>query len=212
MSQLVQDLQRSFRIGRGAGNRPRRASGAKACYSLEPSSSTSSTLPTTARNSSSGNAASFRRPAYKRSSWRSDIESRSTPPTHSSERGRCSQRRRISAARGSETARSRKPRSISASLGGSRLRRVARPRPAGATSAGVPIAGGCRPPTGSDARRRSSSISCPLNEFRVARVQRNRQPSGREGPQAGPELESSRSHRRRSCSHSPNRTAQKRPL
>jgi hypothetical protein len=36
------------------------------------------------------------------------------------------QRSRISAARGSETARSRKPRSISASLGGSRLRRVAR--------------------------------------------------------------------------------------
>jgi hypothetical protein len=48
--------------------------------------------------------------------------------TRSSARGRCGQRRRISAARGSETARSRKPRSISASLGGSRLRRVARGR------------------------------------------------------------------------------------
>jgi hypothetical protein len=74
----------------------------------------------------SGNAASFSRPAYKLSNSRSDIESRSTPPTRSSARGRCNHRKRISAARGSETAFSRSPRSISASLGGSPLRRVAR--------------------------------------------------------------------------------------
>jgi hypothetical protein len=44
----------------------------------------------------------------------------------SSLRGLCNQRRRISAARGSETALSRRPHSISASLGGLRSRRVAR--------------------------------------------------------------------------------------
>jgi len=47
--------------------------------------------------------------------------------TRSSARGRCNQRSRISAARGSVTARSRKPRSISASDGGSLSLRVARP-------------------------------------------------------------------------------------
>jgi hypothetical protein len=51
-----------------------------------------SRLAISARSSSSGNAASFSKPAYKRSSWRSDIESRSTPPTRSSTRGRCNQR------------------------------------------------------------------------------------------------------------------------
>jgi hypothetical protein len=40
--------------------------------------------------------------------------------------GRCNQRSRISAARGSETARARKPRSMSSSEGGLRSRRVAR--------------------------------------------------------------------------------------
>jgi hypothetical protein len=90
------------------------------------SGSPASRLATTARSSWSGKAASFNRPAYNRSSSRSDIESRSTPPTRSSVRGRCSQRSRISAARGSETARSRSPCSISASLGGSRFPRVER--------------------------------------------------------------------------------------
>ena len=54
----------------------------------------------------------------------------STPPTRSSARGRCNKRRRISAARDRRPRARRKTRSISASLGGSRLRRVARsPRP-----------------------------------------------------------------------------------
>jgi hypothetical protein len=78
-------------------------------YALEPSSSPASTYSTSARSSSSGNAASFSRAAYNRCSCASDIDSRSTPPTRSSARGRCNQRSRISAARGSETARSRKP-------------------------------------------------------------------------------------------------------
>jgi hypothetical protein len=64
------------------------------------------------------NDASFSKPAYKRSSCSSDSASRSTHPLFASRPGRCNHRRRISAARGSETARSRKPRSISASLGG----------------------------------------------------------------------------------------------
>jgi hypothetical protein len=54
--------------------------------------------------------------------------SRSTPGVASGERTLCSHLSRISAARGSETARSRRPRSISASEGGSRSRRFARCR------------------------------------------------------------------------------------
>ena len=86
-------------------------------------------LTTSARSSSSGNAASLSRPAYNLSSSRSDIES-----------GRRHQRvpRREGAATNEGESRQhgigdrarRKTRSISASLGGSRLRRVARsPRP-----------------------------------------------------------------------------------
>jgi hypothetical protein len=118
----------------------------ESCYSLEASSSPSSRLATSARSSSSGKAASFSRPAYKRSSWRSDIESRSTPPTRSSARGRCNQRSRISAARGSETARSLSPRSMSASVGGPSRRRLARPELVERDEAhmrGVPPFGGC---------------------------------------------------------------------
>jgi hypothetical protein len=68
-------------------------------------------------------------------------------------RGRCSQRNRISAARGSDTARSRKPRSISASLGGSRLRRAARDRHSsrerGSARAAVPPSPRTTPPISS---------------------------------------------------------------
>ena len=46
-------------------------------------------------------------------------------------RGLCNQRKRLSATRGSEIAHSRRPRSISASLGGSRERSVARTGPVG---------------------------------------------------------------------------------
>jgi hypothetical protein len=74
----------------------------------------------------SSSEASFTKPACKRSSCVSDMASRSTPGVASGGRTLCSHRRRISAARGSVTAFSRKPRSISASLGASRVRRVAR--------------------------------------------------------------------------------------
>jgi hypothetical protein len=68
--------------------------------------------------------ASRTRPTCKRSSCAS--ERRRDPPRGLSWRGLCNQRGRISAARGSETAFSRRPRSISASEGGSLFRRVAR--------------------------------------------------------------------------------------
>jgi hypothetical protein len=53
-------------------------------------------------------------------------------------RGLCNQRKRLSATRGSEIAHSRRPRSISASLGGSRERRVARTGPVGLCGASGP--------------------------------------------------------------------------
>ena len=81
----------------------------------------------------------------KRSSCASDMASRSTPGVASGGRTLCSQRRRISAARGSETARSRKPRSISASEGGSLLLRVARDS-RNPHAAGLQAARGCHPP------------------------------------------------------------------
>ena len=57
-------------------------------------------------------------PACKRSSCSMERASRASS-SGASGRGRCIQRNRISAARGSETARSRKPRSISESEGAS---------------------------------------------------------------------------------------------
>jgi hypothetical protein len=64
-------------------------------------------------------------PACKRSSCSTERASKASS-SGASGRGRCIQRRRISAARGSVTARSLRPRSISSSLGGFRSRRVAR--------------------------------------------------------------------------------------
>jgi hypothetical protein len=98
----------------------------ESCYWLEASSSSPTTCSTSAARTVSSIDASFTKPACNPSSSRSDIESRSTPGVASVGRTLCSQRSRISAARGSETARSRKPLSISASEGGSPLRRVAR--------------------------------------------------------------------------------------
>jgi hypothetical protein len=63
-------------------------------------------------------------PACKRSSCSMERASKASS-SGASGRGRCIQRRRISAARGSETARSRRPRSMSASLGGASLWRSA---------------------------------------------------------------------------------------
>jgi hypothetical protein len=70
--------------------------------------------------------ASLTRSACKRSSCASEMASRSTPGVASGERTLCGHLSRISAARGSETVRSLRPRSISASEGGSRSRRLAR--------------------------------------------------------------------------------------
>jgi hypothetical protein len=95
-------------------------------YARDAGSSPASTCSTSAARTVSSIDASRTKPECNRSNSRSDIESRSTPPTRSSTRGRCNQRKRTSASRAEVTARSRKPRSISASLGGSRLRRVAR--------------------------------------------------------------------------------------
>lgn len=86
-------------------------------YELETGSSPASTWSTSAARTVSSIDASFTKPAGKRSSCASERASRSTREVASGERALCSQRRRISAARGSETVRSRKPRSISASEG-----------------------------------------------------------------------------------------------
>ena len=110
-------------------------------------------------------------------------ESRSTPGVASGGRILCSQRSRISAARGSDTARSRKPRSMSASDGGSLLLRVARPGRGG--TRGTPTVRGV-PGLPADS---GLETTIELDSCLQA---------------------SSRSHRQRSCSHSPNRTAQKR--
>ena len=69
-----------LRLSGGCHSPPRAFFTRKSYYSLEASSSPSSRLPTSARSSSSGNAASLSRPAYNVSSSRSDIESRSAPP------------------------------------------------------------------------------------------------------------------------------------
>jgi hypothetical protein len=82
----------------------------------------------------------------QRSRFASDMASRSTPGVASGERTLCSHLSRISAARGSETARSLRPRSISASEGGSRLPRVA--RRAGVTPRESPRLAGVPPPCG----------------------------------------------------------------
>jgi hypothetical protein len=95
-------------------------------YELEASSSPASTCSTSAARTVSSIDASRTKPACKRSSCASDMASRSTPGVASRGRTLCSQRSRISAARGSETARSRKPSSICESEGGSRFPRVAR--------------------------------------------------------------------------------------
>jgi hypothetical protein len=65
------------------------------------------------------------KPAYKRSSCAFERASRSTTGVTSGGRTVCRQRNRTSASRAEVTARSRKPRSISASEEGSRKRRVA---------------------------------------------------------------------------------------
>jgi hypothetical protein len=67
-------------------------------------------------------------PACKRSSCPTESASKASD-SGAIERGRCSQRSRISAARGLVRARSRRPRSMSASLGGSRSCRPARDVP-----------------------------------------------------------------------------------
>ena len=126
-------------------------------YELEARSSPS-TCSTSAARTGSSNDASPTKPACKRSSCASDIESRSTPGVTSGGRTLCNHLRRISAARGSETARSRKPLSISASVGGSLLRRDAR-LPFGLRNAGLRPSGGCRPSQRIRvSRRRSTSI------------------------------------------------------
>ena len=97
-------------------------------YELDAGLSPASTCSTSPARTASSIDASRTKPEYNRSSSRSDIESRSTPLTCSSTRGRCNQRKRTSASRVEVTARSRKPRSISASEEGSLFRRVARDR------------------------------------------------------------------------------------
>ena len=96
--------------------------------------------------------ASLTNPACKRSSCASDMASRSTPGVASGERTLCSHLSRISAARGSETALSLRPRSISASEGGSRSRRLARCFPGWDRKRGTPAFRGCRPPCRSSSR------------------------------------------------------------
>jgi hypothetical protein len=86
-------------------------------YELDANSSPASTCSTSAASTGSSSDASRTKPECNLSNSRSDIESRSTPPTRSSARGRCNHRKRISAARESVTAFSRSPRSISASEG-----------------------------------------------------------------------------------------------
>jgi hypothetical protein len=86
-------------------------------YELDANSSPASTCSTSAASTGSSSDASRAKPECNLSNSRSEIESRSTPSTRSSARGRCNHRKRISAARGSVTAFSRSPRSISASEG-----------------------------------------------------------------------------------------------
>ena len=68
-------------------------------YELDARSSPVSTCSTGAARTVSSIDASRIKPECNRSNSRSDIVSRSTPPTGSSTRGRCNQRKRISAAR-----------------------------------------------------------------------------------------------------------------
>ena len=115
-------------------------------YAFEPSSSPASTCSTSEASTVSSIVASRTKPAYNRSNCGSESDSRSTPGVASGRRTVCRQRNRTSASRAEVTARSRKLRSISASLGGSRSRRAARqprdPRNAGLLARGVPPASG----------------------------------------------------------------------
>ena len=106
-------------------------------------------------SSSSAKAARRKSPEYRTSSPASLIDLRPRPLV--STRGRCSPRSRISAARGSETARSRKPRSISASEGGSLLLRLA--RPGRHAMRGSPKLAGCHPAAVACTRARTTSPS-----------------------------------------------------
>jgi hypothetical protein len=98
---------------------------------------------TKAASSSEGMEDSRIKPAWRASNC--SVDSASSPSSSVTGRGLCIQRRRISAARGSDTARSRKPRSISASLGGSRSRRLARTAGRSPAQTGVPLPRGCAP-------------------------------------------------------------------
>jgi hypothetical protein len=89
----------------------------ESCYPLETGPSPASTRSTSAARTVPSSEASFSKPAYKRSSCGSESESRSTPPTPRLPARALQPTQRISAARGSETARSRSPRSISVSVG-----------------------------------------------------------------------------------------------
>jgi hypothetical protein len=151
-----------------ASSRPAFYSRARSRDQLGTGSSPASTCSTSAARTVSSIDASFTKPACKRSSCASDMASRSTPgglPW----RGLCSQRKRISAARGSVTAFSRKPRSISASVGGSLVRRVARPGfRARARDAGAGVRASywsARQPV-----QRSASSGCSLRIFALERV------------------------------------------
>jgi hypothetical protein len=113
-------------------------------YELETGSSPASTCSTSAARTGSSNDASFTNPACNRSSCTSGMASRATPGVTSGGR-LCNRRSRISAARGSETARARKPRSISASEGGSRSLRLRGSRRV--RNRGTPKLAGVPPPS-----------------------------------------------------------------
>jgi hypothetical protein len=84
------------------------------------------------------------KPAWRDSSCSTD--NASTPTSWATVAGRCSHLSRISAARGSDTVRSRRPRSMSASLGGLRSRRVARVEAPCAARDRAGVRGRGRPP------------------------------------------------------------------
>jgi hypothetical protein len=137
---------------RGAPSPTRLLFKRESSYSLEPGPSRASTCSTSLSSTASSIDASRTKPAYRRSSSLSERDSRSTPGGVSLGRTVCRQRNRTSASRADLTARSRKPRSISASEGGSRWLRVARrPEPR------VP-----NPPGGGHPRAAWSPAACGL--------------------------------------------------
>src|SRR5262245_5392173 len=110
---------------------------------LADASSANSLTPALSNTCSSlgGGAATFSKPAWSRSSCASLIASRSTPGVSATGFGRCNQRERTSAARGSVTAGSRRPRSMSLSEGGSLTPRLARRGTSLARARGSVLAG-----------------------------------------------------------------------